>query len=463
MSGWPEGTSSGSAAAIQPSGDTTGVTDTAAIQAALNATGIALLAPTLTVNFYVTNITMPAYSKIVGAGHNMTNIAGVAGATGAMILIPSGVTNPGIVLRGFYLYQHAGNYSYGIQFATVGSIVFDTPILDDVWVNGFTGIGLYYGGNRGGLACHDVNAGSCTGGGVSIGGSDVVFDTLTVGFNGAYGLSISGSMIHVRDLDCFNNTTVGVIIHISQVFIDRATFDQNGGPGLIVDSGATQVFIGGRFTANGLTTTNTYPHANISAAAALGVTFLPTCWFNAVEFGHAQVTTYDIYTNGVTYYDYSQYAGTSSTSGHTDLANFNQPLLQQLGAIQELGYNAVTSPAANATTTPSSTGMPTVTCKTPATAVEVELWCGAVYCTTGGNGYLSIQVDGSYVQAGSYNPGTGVAGDTGTVCIKARVVLTAGSHTFTGFLTAGAGTITASCGAGPAGLTAGPMFIRVVG
>jgi hypothetical protein len=100
----------------------------------------------------------------------------------------------------------------------------------------------------------------------------------------------------------------------------RASFDQNNGSGVVVDTNASTVFISGRFTSNGLATTNTYPNVDIHSAAPLGVTLLPDTFFLGLAFGHTQTTTYDVYTNGVSFYDYSQWSGTSSTSGHSDYA-----------------------------------------------------------------------------------------------------------------------------------------------
>jgi hypothetical protein len=301
---------------VGPSGDTTGVTDTANFEAALANGGVVNLAPYAAV-YYITNLTLLAGEFINGQGHTITRMNGPAGATGAMVLVPATVQQA-VFIKGVYMDCSLASYSYGIEFATPASQAPDWSILNDVWVYDCGGIGVYYSGNRGGLVMRDCNVSSCFGGGVDIGGADVILDTLTVDFCEAYGLSISGSMCHVRDLDCYNNGNAGTYVHISQVFFTRCTWDQNNGPGLVVDSGAVQVFVGGRFTANGLLTTNTYPHADIHAAGANGVTFMPDCWFNAVEFGHPQVTTYDILSGGVAFYDYSQFAGTSSTGGHVD-------------------------------------------------------------------------------------------------------------------------------------------------
>jgi len=130
----------------------------------------------------------------------------------------------------------------------------------------------------------------------------------------------------------------------------------------------------------------------------------------------------------------------------------------------ELGYAQVTSTVTTASTTATSTGMPTVTCTTPATPVEVELYCPSVVSSAASQYVsISIEVDGTVVQCINFGEGGAVfAGQT----IKARVTLTAGSHTFTGFVRSsnGSNTVTLTCGASPTTAGAiGPMYIRVVG
>jgi len=316
---------------VSPSGDTTGVTDTTNIQNSLNA-GYTVLLGHNPGTFYVTNITLTAGATIRGAGSGLTVFLPGSSASGSVnsgsMFYYAGTAS--VFLSGFTCNGQDGVYNYLLNFTALGSFAADFPIIDDCQFNTIYGTGLYYGGNRGGLRASNCSFSACSTVGAYLGGSDIVLDHPEVSYNGI-GLHIYGSMTRVHDMDCYYNN-FGVYVHIPQVWIVRASFDQNSSSGVVVDTNASTVFISARFTSNGLATNNTYPNVDIHAAAALGVTLLPDTFFLGLAFGHTNVTTYDVYTNGVTFYDYSQYAGTSSASGHTDLANFQQSLLTQLGA-----------------------------------------------------------------------------------------------------------------------------------
>ena len=458
---------------VGPSGDTTGVTDTAAFAAVIAAGGIVAL-DFVAATYYLTNISLAANTGIIGPGHTLATILNGSSASGgygggSAIYIPATVVSP-VFLSGFTLNGQFGVYNYGINFVSPASFVSDWPVMNDVWVMNLYGVGLFYGGNRGGLAGHDVAFTACTSGGCNLSGSDVAMDHLTVSYNTVYGLSVSGSMVRVSDMDCYENIGTGTIVHIQQVFIERASFDQNGGVGLIVDSGAGDVYVSGRFTSNGLATTATYPHADIHAAGALGVTFMPDCFFAGLEFGHTQTTTYDVYTAGVSYYDYSQYGSSSSASGHTDLANFHQYTATLLmGSIagtilSELSYN----PSGNNTYTtsqiPSTLVAVDATNLKPAFIVPIS---GRVWVTW--DACMQSSANGDQISGGVIINGTGYLGGllwgfttAGRVSCRVLVTgLTAGaSYTAEpAWFVSGGGTATINYGSGSNG--AGAVNVTV--
>jgi len=128
--------------------------------------------------------------------------------------------------------------------------------------------------------------------------------------------------------------------------------------------------------------------------------------------------------------------------------------------ISELGYNQVTSNVQSASMTPSSTGMPTVTCITPATAITVELYCPTINAGISGGGSFinfTLKVDGSQVQ---YTwGGDNVASWSSPHSCKVRLTLTAGSHTFTGFVNSQSNSVTVQAAAS----ATAPMYLQVVG
>lgn len=106
---------------IIPSGDTSGVTDTARIQAALNAGKFVLLAPG---DFWSTGIYLASYSKLQGSGMGVT-----------VLHLAAGLTAPAWVLRA----------SQGATVASIYWTVSDLSIDGNKDAYGSTNTGRYFG------------------------------------------------------------------------------------------------------------------------------------------------------------------------------------------------------------------------------------------------------------------------------------------------------------------------------
>jgi hypothetical protein len=228
----------------------------------------------------------------------------------------------GIKLQGFTVNCTNGStHPYtagGIVFSTLGSFTTDWGELFDVWVlNNSAGPGIVYGANRGSLTTYHCVFNSNTIGAV-ITGSDSVWYHPTFGFNTSYGFELLGSMTRIHAMDNYLNQVGGKISISQQTINGESSFDQNTAQGLIVDTASANVSVSARFTSNSKGTSGS-PHIDISAAG-INFTLTPGCYFAGLAFGVTNTTNYDVYTNGVAFFDYSHWAGTSSTSGHTDYA-----------------------------------------------------------------------------------------------------------------------------------------------
>ncbi len=312
--------------------DPSGATDsTAAIQALINATGSEggiIWFPLGT--YSITTLTLLQNIWLMGAGpSNNPNtqvkfqpVAGI-GATNAMLSVTGAFQGQVRISRIELDGTNGGSpYTYGLYFPTEGAFLSDYPILDQVRIYNFPGgTGLFYGGNRGGLVTHDLNIGNCQIG-ANLGGSDSLHWHPTFASNTEYGFWVQGSMTRIIGMDCFANT-VGGRISINDCYLYGFSFDQNQHQGLIVDNVVQanyNVNIEGRFFTNGEAANATYAHLDISAASPGGVIVGPSTTFEGTGDGNLNTVSWDVYTNGVSFYDYS--VGISNAAnGHTDGPN----------------------------------------------------------------------------------------------------------------------------------------------
>jgi hypothetical protein len=317
-----------------------------------------------------------------------------------MLYVPATTTGQ-VIVTGLTINGTNGSadpYTYLMEFEALSSFAMDGPILSNVLFANTNGIGLSYGGNRGNLTCYDVNFSACGNQGASIGGADSTWYHSEFGYCGVP-FTITGSFTRMHDIDVYNNTSAAVI-EIYNVTIDgKSSFNQNGKQAIVVNSvdGAGKgIYIEARFQSNGNSANATYPHVDVSAAAALGVTFGPNCSFDAVAGGsYTNTTTYDVYTNGVAFMDSSRYESTASASGHTDLG-YNSGLPQCVAPngipghiLNEIAYN----PSGNNTYSITS-----------ATLAEIDAAHLSLYAAAGPSGKVWVEWDAPVaVTSGSGN------------------------------------------------------------
>jgi len=101
--------------AVQPSGDTSGATDTAAINAVTQNGGVTLLR---TGTYYTTNLLPDSYGAIIGSGYG-TILQAPSGTTGYMIALKTPATTKQVTLENFTLIPNTGSLG-GINLDNTG-------------------------------------------------------------------------------------------------------------------------------------------------------------------------------------------------------------------------------------------------------------------------------------------------------------------------------------------------------
>lgn len=313
---------------MPPSGDLTGRADTAALAAGLAAAGAVYVIPAV---YYLTTLVMTAGGKITGAGRAasgnepasrsaVSRFKPGSAASGAMISAPAGVGAwelRGLTLDGTTV-TNATPYTHIVELAanqpTVRTASYVTIAGCDVLSSGSHGV--YVGTGRDAVRVDNCLIRGHAGSAVYIDGADCVISRCGLGFSGAgYTVTTNGEMTRITDCDIFDNT-LGGQISASRVYVQGCSHDQQQQQAIIVDSAAAGVSLHGRFISNSLASSGTYPHADVSASAAGGVTFTPGTMFAAQEFGDTQKVSYDIFANGVTVNDYSTFAAAGFALGH---------------------------------------------------------------------------------------------------------------------------------------------------
>jgi parallel beta-helix repeat protein len=129
---------------LAPSGDTTGVADTSAINSLVQAGQAALLS---TGTYYITNILLDTYGALVGQGSG-TLLQAVAGTTGYMVALKTPATTVQTMVASLKLLPNTGTLG-GILLDNTGFVSFPDPLhtLDNVTVTSAGGDSFHFGAN----------------------------------------------------------------------------------------------------------------------------------------------------------------------------------------------------------------------------------------------------------------------------------------------------------------------------
>jgi hypothetical protein len=332
---------------VPVSGDTTGVTDTANITAALSTGYPVRLLPG---EYWLTNLTFPASgAKLWGSGFQAGDTipttafstllkAGSATASGgAMITIP--VTCCSWEIRNLAVNgQQVGDlfpYTEGIIYLPdTTSVTNENGLIEKVTLENSGGNGIYLGHFRSEIHVDIAVIQLCpSGSGIYDAGSDNVITRCELDQN-LVGATLSGEMGRMSDTDVYGNTN-GLIISNKRIYVRDVSLDHQTQTALIVNSSAVGVTFHGRFIYNGTSSSGTYYHIDAHLAGSAtggggsaggtgsgpgGLTLAPgTMFCNPDEFGTAKVE-YDIYTAGSPglVNDYSTYDSQSYTVNHID-------------------------------------------------------------------------------------------------------------------------------------------------
>ena len=154
-----DSTSGASALEIAPSGDATGVADTAAINAVAGAGGTALLKQG---TYYITHLLLDSYGAILGTGPN-TILQAVSGTTGYAIALKTPASTQQVMLAEFTLKPNTGTLG-GIQIDNTGYAKDSDPqhTLENIYVLSAGGDGFRFGANSRSMRvtnCRQYNAG----------------------------------------------------------------------------------------------------------------------------------------------------------------------------------------------------------------------------------------------------------------------------------------------------------------
>jgi len=252
----PSGIASGGAnaaipALIYPSGDTSGATDAANIQAAVNKTNawVHLAAGA----YYVSStVNLPSGTKLIGSGcgqiYNTTANNTVINAIGCTP-IEITVGNAAGVIQDLQLNgAHATGAGYqGIYIPAAGTFQQCEWVISRVFIQGFTNAssnGIYYGGNNGGLYVFQCTVYNCHNG-LNILGSDAVISNCLVVENLANGIINGGAVTAITGCSIGVNGLAGVSVpnYLSNPggMIFGNGINQNGQQGIYLNAGGIAI------------------------------------------------------------------------------------------------------------------------------------------------------------------------------------------------------------------------------
>jgi Right handed beta helix region len=324
---------------VYPSGDQTGATDTAVLQAALNLVPVVMM---LAGEFWLTQVELNSGNKVRGCGWQVGTSppaadgctlikAGSANSATSMFYIPGGTSAweiSGVMLNG----QQAGGlklYTAGIICCpNTGTLDNDYGVIDGVSAELSGGDGVYIGTNRAGVRISRSQFENCAGNGVNLLGSSNTVTFCELNSN-ATGITMTGELNRLSYCDIYKNT-VGTVIGGGRQYCYGNSWDQQAEQALIVSGAFTGITIHGRFTSNCESANNTYYCCDVSAAATAtgtgspggqgGVTFAPGTMFTEPEFGVTNLPIWNIWTNGnaALVNDYSTWDTSGAVSGHMD-------------------------------------------------------------------------------------------------------------------------------------------------
>lgn len=292
---------------IHPSGDVTGVADTAAINAATAAGGTVTLSAG---TFWTTGLTLPGGARIVGAGAGWYGLAApvtqrtilklAAAANADVITIPTGC--PYGLLQDFEIDGNKTAQSSGgkgITFADAGAAEECGWELRRVQIHDVFTLGLYVGNNR--QACYGEHVLIIGTGqhGAQIIGSDSTWVKLMIGASGLgwKGLVASGYMTRYIGGEIWSTASgVGAVVVAPENTFIGMGFDRNGQQGILLDTGSDSVsIVGCTFHSNGQQADNTYSDIKVNQAGRYSVT---GCAFAALDGGITFKRKYCVETGG---------------------------------------------------------------------------------------------------------------------------------------------------------------------
>ena len=176
---------------IGPSGDATGVADTAAINAVVGAGGAALLKKG---TYYITHLLPDSYGAILGTGPN-TILQAVSGTTGYAIALRTPASTQQVMLADFTLKPNTGTLG-GIQIDNTGYETDSDPqhTLENIYVLNAGGDGFRFGANSRSMRvtnCRQYNAGGA-GFWLEVGCTDNAFTGCISGPSAGHAWNVAG-------------------------------------------------------------------------------------------------------------------------------------------------------------------------------------------------------------------------------------------------------------------------------
>jgi hypothetical protein len=186
---------------VAPSGDATGVTDTAAINLLTQAGKVAQLGSG---TYYTTNITLDSNAALLGVGPS-TILQAVAGTTGAMIAVKTPASSVQVTVEHLSLIPNTGTL-IGVKLDNTGLGNPDSRHhLFDVFVNLSGGDAFYFGAVTRGvtvIACTQYNSGGF-GFNIQAGATDNFFTDCVSGPSTSHGWNILGGNNHFKGCKSF--------------------------------------------------------------------------------------------------------------------------------------------------------------------------------------------------------------------------------------------------------------------
>lgn len=249
--------------------------DTAAIQAAINASTLVYLPPGYT--FAAADLTPRAGTVIVGggaAGFSYTAPAPDAmvatlklkdGANTNLITGADGITQ--VQLRNLKLDGNKTNNSSGDLIHLDAATAHDTAWhIVDCTLDNSPHDGIYIGSGRQAVKVNRTWIMRSANNGITSNGADAGYDTVLIGLSGANAIYIGGWVQHLSNCDIWSSGANGIVCdNVSMVSLTNCGIDRHQQAGLVVQGGGTVNTSGCVFHSNSQAGNGSHPHISVTA------------------------------------------------------------------------------------------------------------------------------------------------------------------------------------------------------